>query len=491
MERLARWKINELQLYIENVFAFKRHPAIWRGFSPLTTEEIVALQEHCTRHHVRLVPSLSSFGHLETVLGLPQYRQMAELPGTLGKPGGTTLCPGDRRSIKFIEELYEEFVPLFTAKDFNVCCDETWELGRGRSKARAARVGVGRLYLEFLLKIHRLCGRFGKRMNAWADIVLDHPELLREIPRDVVMLNWEYNAKGARIPRTKEIARAGLPFMVCSGTSSWCSHGTRLDNAIANVANFAAEGRRQGAEGLLNTDWGDLGHRNTLGVSLHGYAHGAAHAWYGAGVDDRGFTDAFCFHVFRQQDTRLAAAVRLVGNSHNTIGSRNGKGADPYHMLVEPFQPGVDGYRGIDPRSPVFFPPDWRHSRIDAATPAGLRAVIEQLSARNLWPAPVAGLDAFERLTLEEYALAARMDVLAARRGLIGQAVRAGASVSATEAARVAVGLREMAREFERLWLARSKPSRLRDNLTLIQRAAREAEQVGSQRSSWSSGVVE
>ena len=60
--------------------------------------------------------------------------------------------------------------------------------------------------------------------------------------------------------------------------------------------------------------------------------------------------------------------------------------------------------------------------------------------------------------------------------------LRAGASVSATEAARVAVGLREMAREFERLWLARSKPSRLRDNLTLIQRAAREAEQVGRRR---------
>ena len=31
-------------------------------------------------------------------------------------------------------ELYEEFVPLFEAADFNVCGDETWDLGKGRSK---------------------------------------------------------------------------------------------------------------------------------------------------------------------------------------------------------------------------------------------------------------------------------------------------------------------------------------------------------------------
>jgi hypothetical protein len=44
VERLAHWKINELQLYIENVFSFKRHPAIGRGYSPFTAEEILALQ---------------------------------------------------------------------------------------------------------------------------------------------------------------------------------------------------------------------------------------------------------------------------------------------------------------------------------------------------------------------------------------------------------------------------------------------------------------
>ncbi|MHC4271903.1 MAG: glycoside hydrolase family 20 zincin-like fold domain-containing protein, partial [Planctomycetota bacterium] len=42
VERLAHWKINELQLYVENVFTFKRHPDIGKGYSPFTPEEILS-----------------------------------------------------------------------------------------------------------------------------------------------------------------------------------------------------------------------------------------------------------------------------------------------------------------------------------------------------------------------------------------------------------------------------------------------------------------
>jgi hypothetical protein len=95
VERLARWKINELQLYVENVFRFKRHADIGRGYSPFTAEEILDLQEHCRKHHVRLVGSLATLGHMEKILSLPAYRTLAELPGFRGYAGGTTLCPDD------------------------------------------------------------------------------------------------------------------------------------------------------------------------------------------------------------------------------------------------------------------------------------------------------------------------------------------------------------------------------------------------------------
>ena len=453
VERLARWKINELQLYVENVFTFQRHPDIGRGYSPLTPREILDLQAHCKLHHVRLVGSLASFGHMEKILCLPRYRHLGELPGHREWPGGTTLCPTDPGSIRLVEEMYEEFVPLFEAEDFNVCGDEPWELGRGRSKKLADRVGVGRVYLDFLLKIHRVCRKLGKRTNAWADIVLDHHEILGDLPGEMVMLNWDYCPDGARIPRTAEIVRAGLPLVVCPGTNGWLSHGTRLAMAMENVAVFAAQGRKHSAEGLLNTDWGDYGHRNTLGVSLHGFAHGAAHAWNGRAVDDEVFTETFCFHAFDQRDGRLAKAIRMLGNVYRTI------------------DPAGRGWVLYDSYTKSLLPPEGEKTTLYQTSPPGWTKVIEQLGDESIWPKPARNMDRFELLALAEMALGARMDVLACRRAMIGKRLMDGNCVGPAELRGLADDLHAMAERFRTLWLARNKPSRLRDNLACFRRA--------------------
>ena len=227
---LSHWKINEIQLYVENVFTFKKHPEIGKGYSPFTSEEILSLQEHCKTHHIRLVGSLSSFGHFEKILSLPKYRHLGEKPGFRGFPGGTTLCPIDPDTIKLVAELYSEFVPLFKAEDFNVCCDETWELGKGRSEKKATRIGVGQVYLDFLLKIHRLCEKHGKRMNAWADIILNHPELLGKLPKDLVLLNWEYEHNGANITKNQRNRRFGIIV-----------YGLSRDKRLADARNTPAQ----------------------------------------------------------------------------------------------------------------------------------------------------------------------------------------------------------------------------------------------------------
>jgi hypothetical protein len=463
VERLAHWKINELQLYVENVFTFRKHPAIGVGYSPFTPEEITQLQEHCKLHHVELVGSLASFGHMERILELDEYKHLGEMAGFRGLPGGTTLCPLDPGSIALVADLYAEFLPLFEARDFNVCCDETWELGRGRSKSEAQRVGVGRLYLDFLLKLYELCQRHRKRMNAWADIVLEHPELLGDLPKDVVMLNWDYSPGGARIGRTGEIRQAGLPLMVCPGTNGWVSHGTRLSMAMGNVAEFAAEGRKWGAEGLLNTDWGDGGHRNPLGASLHGFAHGAAHAWHGAGVDDATFTERFCRQAFAQPDGHLADYIRVLGETYRLSGAENPYASSLYLALVEPL-----------------LPPDGAPRRaIDGISADGAGEIIEKLTAAAAGlPDPAEQRDVFEALALRELALAGQMDVLACRRVLAAKDLRAGESVDPQTLRELAEETKRLAGDFEALWLARSKPSHLCDNLALLEEARREAAEL-------------
>jgi hypothetical protein len=301
-------------------------------------------------------------------------------------------------------------------------------------------------------------------MNVWADVVLKHPHLLKDIPPDVVMLNWEYNAGGWRMVRTGEIARAGLALVVCPGTSAWQTHGTRLANAVANVAQFAAAGRRWEAEGLLNTDWGDFGHRNFLGVSLHGLAHAAAHAWHGRAVDDEQFTGVFCFHVFHQKSDHLARALRLLGDSYRLCGGDNRNGCPLYHALVEPLaRKEVGGYR---------------FARIDQTNPEGLQRIIEALSSKRLWPKGAEGMDRFEALAMREFTVAAAMDVLACRRALAAKDLRAGKTIPRRELAGLTEGMREISQRFAVLWQARNKPSGLADNLALMHRAEAETRRL-------------
>ena len=446
VERLAAWKINELQLYFENVFKLANHPKIGRGYSPYSPADVLEIQDHCARHHVRLVGSQATFGHMEKILKLKDYRHLGELPGFRGYPGGMTLCPGDPGSIALVRDILGELVPLFASSDFNICGDEPWELGQGRSKRRAGRIGAGAVYLQFIEKVIGVCRRLGKRANIWADIVLAHPELLGDLPNDITLLNWEYEARGPRIARTAEIAASGLPFMVCPGTSGWLTHGTRLVNAMANVRNFAAAGRKFGAEGLLNTDWGDYGHRNFLGVSLHGLAHGGAHGWYGRGVDDAAFTQRFCEHTFGESTGRLARAIEQLGAVRDRVGCRL------YYALVEPI--GQEA------------------GEIDKIEVGGAREAIEQLSAGGLWPVAAAGLDRFERLALREMKLAGEMDLLACKRALAVRGTRGGVSIPRAELRSLARRLGALPERFASLWMARNRKSRLVDNVRLLNRAS-------------------
>ncbi len=459
IERLGRWKLNELQLYIENTFRYRRHPAIGAGYSPFSAGDILAIQAHAKRHHVRLVGSLASFGHMEKILMLGEYSHLAEVPAALGERYRGDLCPTDPGSIRLMGELYDEFLPLLEADDFNACCDETSRIGTGRSKRRAGKIGVGRLYLEFVLKLHKLCLKHGKRMNIWGDIILAHPELIEKVPKDMVMLNWDYSPHGGRIDRTGEFVAAHLPLMCCPGTNSWISHGTRMAQANANITKFARIARESGAEGLLNTDWGDGGHRNTLGVSLHGFALGAACAWGGAQVKLSRFTEAFTFHVFGDRTGRLAESLRVVGAWPT---------GHLYHALIEPLDPAVAsadhmlGGRAIDAPN---------------LKTAAVRRRLEAVEKLRI-PSPPA-VDEFEALALAELDLARRMDLLACRRVLAARELRKGRALGPAAGRRLGEPMRSLSEDFARLWRARNRPSRLRDNLKPMRAAVAEAEKLG------------
>ncbi len=341
VDLLASWKINQLQLYIEHTFAYQQHPEVWAEASPLTGEEILKLDAYCRERYVELVPNQNSFGHLDHWLKLPRYNPLAEAPDGFDFPwghqeGAFSLCPLDQGSIAFLHSLYDELLPHFSSRQFNVGCDETYDLGQGRSKEECKRVGTGRVYLDFLLRIYHEVINRGFRMQFWGDILMAHPELVCELPKDMIALEWGYEANHPFEEHAEKYALSGLPFYVCPGTSSWNTIAGRTDNCLANLSNAALNGIKYGAEGYLNTDWGDNGHWQTLPISFLGYAAGAAYAWTYQANQSLDIQEALNLYAFQDPIGSMGKLAYDLGNVYHEVGIEPDNSSALFHILQKP-----------------------------------------------------------------------------------------------------------------------------------------------------------
>ena len=300
VEILEKFNYNQLQLYTEHTFAYSKHEAVWKDASPMTAQEVRELDLFCAMHGIDLVPNQNSFGHLERWLVKPEYNHLAELPhGGAPLPWGgfkkdpTTLCPTDPASLEFLAGLYDELLPNFESRLFNIGCDETFDLlGEGRSAAAVKEKGEGRVYLEFLLKVAELVRKRGKRPMFWGDVILRHPELVPELPKDLIALYWGYEGNHPFMDVAAKFAAAGLDFYVCPGTSSWNSLAGRVENMRENMIAAERAGHLHGAKGFMVTDWGDGGHWQPLAASLPGLILGGNLAFTGSSAAKMDLEDA-------------------------------------------------------------------------------------------------------------------------------------------------------------------------------------------------------
>jgi hexosaminidase len=324
-EKLSDFKINELQLYTEHTFAYKKYKSVWQSWGALTGAEIQILDARCCELGIDLVPNQNSFGHLRHFLADPRLKKLAEIPVPYEDPSGefvrrpTTLAPNHPGALPFLRGLYDELLPNFSSRFFNAGCDETWDLGHGKSKKKCETKGKGRVYLDFLKKIHREISARDKRIMFWGDIILKYPKLIRELPKNAIALNWGYEANHPFEKEAAQFAKTQIPFYICPGTSTWQTIIGKHDNALANLRAAAKAGKKFGAIGFLNTDWGDGGHPQPLVVSWPMFAAGAALAWNSKKLDEQNLLNVLSRDVFEDPSGKVAKAAFKLGFAHQKL----------------------------------------------------------------------------------------------------------------------------------------------------------------------------
>lgn len=317
---LSYYKINSLQLYVEDSYEFVEYDGVMRAEDVLTADEIMALDDYCYDRFIELVPSIATFGHLYNLLQSEKYRHLCELadykPGALywiEKMAHHTIDVSNDESIEVIKSLIDQFIPLFRSDKFNICCDETFDLCRGRNAGKDA----GEEYFKFLMKIIDHVKSRGKTVMMWGDIALEQPDKLHYIPKDTIMLNWTYEANPDE-NKVKTFAEHGLNQIVCPGTSSWNRFVEELDRSEGNITKLVEYGKKYGALGVLNTNWGDFGNICSFNCSLYGMVIGAEKGWKADSVLGHDFEMAASSLLYDSDDVNVIDLIRTMGRCERT-----------------------------------------------------------------------------------------------------------------------------------------------------------------------------
>lgn len=280
-------------------------------------------------------------------------------------------------------------------------------------------------------------------MMFWGDIILHHPELIPQMPRDVVALEWGYEAGHPFDEHLAKFEDAGIPFFVCPGTSSWCSIAGRTDNALANLKEAAEAGIAHDAAGYLITDWGDYGHHQPLPISYLGFAAGAAYAWSLEANRDLDISRALDAHIFEDAAGVMGRLAFELGNVYRACKTPLLNGSPLFWTL----------FAGPDHKK--------RYSSVTAEEFSGAQAAISTAIA-PLQSARMSVVD--KELLKNEFRFAADLLTHACRRG------RFLITPSGPDGKMLASDVSKLVVEHQRIWRARNREGGLADSTARLEK---------------------
>lgn len=303
VDRMAAYKLNSLQLYVEHVFEFKETVDLQPKTSYITGAELEELDAYCKENFIEFIPSLSTFGHMYEILQQPKYHHLRVLKNYEEDPNfwrarmaHHTIDPLMDESFELVKSLIDQFLPHFSSNTFNICCDETFDL----TQHERQDLDRGQMYVDFVKKIIAYLESKGKNVMMWADILLKHPETIDALPKETCFLNWCYHHNPSEVP-VEKLASLNRTQIVCPGTTTWNRLCENVPVEEGNICRFADHGYKHGAVGVLNTNWGDWANLCSVELGLYGMVLGAGKSWTVATLPDEEFHAAADCLLYNQK----------------------------------------------------------------------------------------------------------------------------------------------------------------------------------------------
>lgn len=195
IEMMGKFKLNTLLLEYTDKFPFKKHPALCAS-NAFTEEQVKEIEDFAAANYIDIIPLVQSLGHFEYVTEKPAYKHLAELEGN------GQLCPAKQETVELIKDLLDEVMQTHPkSRYFHIGGDETRALGCcPECRKTAENNGKSAVYLRHINKIIMEVKNKGRIPIIWDDMVSRHPEVIKELDHDAIIMYWDYWTTSSKSP---------------------------------------------------------------------------------------------------------------------------------------------------------------------------------------------------------------------------------------------------------------------------------------------------
>src|ERR1019366_820527 len=329
---MAAFKYNIFSPYFEHTFAYESSPVAAYPGGAMTPDEAREMVEYAAKYHVTIIPEQESFGHLHHVLKFEQYSHLAE------NPHSNVMAPGDDATLPVIAGWFGELATVFPGPWAHVGADETFELGLGRTRQAVADRGLGAVYIDFLTQIHKTLEPNHKQLLFWGDIAEHSPDLVKTLPKDMIAVPWDYDARPSFVDIISPFTNAGLETWVAPGVNNWNRVYPNNNEALGNIRAFVRDGQKLGSTGMLNTVWNDDG-EGIFDENWFGVVFGGAAGWQQGESSEDNFVASFGFGFHGGENGKIDQAQKALMAAHAVLKKAGLEDAQDSYFWIDPFSP--------------------------------------------------------------------------------------------------------------------------------------------------------
>jgi hypothetical protein len=282
------------------------------GRGALDAQDLKAILSEARRYYIDVIPVFETLGHFENILAQPEFARFAEFPGS------ASLDVSNDSIYVLLENMIKEIAEVFPSPYINIGADESFDVGLGNSRKLVAEKGIAQVHADHYRKVNDICKKYNKHVMMYGDIILEHPEILDMIPRDIQIVDWDYGDK-FNFSHVKKFKDARFRFYVSPAVWNFTTTFPVMNMALANIEYFTKAGVDNGAEGMIVSQWGDYGAETFRELNLFPYAWSAQCAWNMQASNLASFSDRFFSDFFGFEDDRMNFVYQSLSSVYGDL----------------------------------------------------------------------------------------------------------------------------------------------------------------------------